>query len=157
MPAPASFVSTDSKQIQQLFNEGGGGYPGPFALVVLCLVIPHTLLRAGKTREQRCKLTCVAQVCKCGHLSARTCSKWDSPPSMAQLPTSTISSTTYLSSQTVNSSVQLQTWLRPLCRVGLCRLLLEGHTLQHGTRDRGAHCTGTLQHGTQEGPTLRCV
>ena len=80
-PAPASFVSTDSKQIQQLFNEGGGGrYPGPFALVVLCLVIPHTLLRAGKTREQRCKLTCVAQVCKCGHLSARTCSKWDSPP-----------------------------------------------------------------------------
>ena len=63
------------------------------------------------------------------------------PPSMAQLPTSTISSTTYLSSQTVNSSVQLQTWLRPLCRVGLCRLLLEGHTLQHGTRDRGAHCT----------------
>ena len=67
------------------------------------------------------------------------------PPSMAQLPTSTISSTTYLSSQTVNSSVQLQTWLRPLCRVGLCRLLLEplleGHTLQHGTQDRGAHCT----------------
>ena len=135
---------TANKYKTHLLNEGGR-YPGPFALVVLCLVIPHTLLRAGKTREQRCKMTCVAQVCKCGHLSARTCSKWDSPPSMAQLPTSTISSTTYLSSQTVNSSVQLQTWLRPLCRAGLCRLLLEplleGHTLRHGTQDRGAHYT----------------
>ena len=141
---------TANKYKTHLLNEGGR-YPGPFALVVLCLVIPHTLLRAGKTREQRCKLTCVAQVCKCGHLSARTCSKWDSPPSMAQLPTSTISSTTYLSSQTVNSSVQLQTWLRPLCRVGLCRLLLEKHTLQHKIERHTAHCN--MEHKI-EGHTL---